>query len=44
MNELGFTKYVLDKLQELREEDPGVVKKTVFENSFRFYQLEHPSA
>lgn len=40
MNEPGFTKYVLDKLQELRNEDPEEVKRVVFENSLRFYQIE----
>lgn len=40
MNEPGFTKYILDKLQELRSEDPEEVKQVVFENSLRFYQIQ----
>jgi TatD DNase family protein len=40
VNEPGYTKYVLDKLKELRTEDDDLIEKTVFENSLRFYQLE----
>ncbi len=39
INEPAHTKYVLQKIQELRSEDPEYIEKIIFENSLRFYQL-----
>ncbi len=39
LNTSWYTKFVLDKIKELRSEDPNFIEKTIFENSLRFYWL-----
>lgn len=36
-NEPIFTKYVLDSLQDIRNEAPEEVENTIFENSKKFF-------
>ena len=38
-NEPIFTKYVLDKIIELREESSEKIKKTIFENSLKIFNI-----
>ncbi|EKE30005.1 MAG: Mg-dependent DNase [uncultured bacterium (gcode 4)] len=39
-NTPAYTKYVLDMVKELRNEDPDELEKAIFENSLRFYGIE----
>lgn len=41
LNTSWYTKYILDKIKELRKEAPGVIEKQVFENSLRFYWIKN---
>ncbi len=36
-NEPAFTKYILEKIIELREENPEIIKKQIFENSLKTF-------
>ena len=38
-NEPAFTKYVLEKIIELRDEEPKKIKKTIFENSLEMFWI-----
>lgn len=39
-NEPAFTKYVLDFICSLRNENPGDIKKQIFENSLNFFGIK----
>ena len=39
-NEPSFTKYVLEKIIELREEEPEVIEKQIFENSLEMFKIK----
>jgi len=39
-NEPSFTKYILDKIIELRDEDSETIKKTIFENSLEVFGIK----
>jgi TatD DNase family protein len=39
VNEPANVRFVLEKLQSLRSEDPKAIETTVFENSLRFYNI-----
>jgi len=39
-NEPSYTKYVLEKIIELREESPEEIKKTIFENSLEMFWIK----
>ncbi len=39
INTSGYTKFVLDKIKDLRNEDPEIIEKQIYENSLRFYWL-----
>jgi TatD DNase family protein len=38
-NTPGNTKFILDKIKELRSEDSKLVEDVIFENSLRFYKI-----
>lgn len=40
INEPAHTRFILDRLCELRNESPEEIEKTVYENSLRFYGIE----
>jgi len=39
-NEPSFSKYVLDKIIELRDEDPEIIKKQIFQNSIEIFWIK----
>ena len=39
-NEPSFTKYVLEKIIELRDENSEEIKKTIFENSLKVFEIK----
>ena len=39
INEPAHTRYVLEKLVELRSESPDEIERVVYENSLRFYRI-----
>ena len=39
-NEPAFTKYVLEKIIELREENPEIIEKQIFENSLEMFWIK----
>ena len=39
INTSGYTKFVLDKIKDLRNEDPEIIEKQIYENSLKFYWL-----
>jgi TatD DNase family protein len=39
-NEPSFTKYILDKIIELRNEDSDTIKKTIFTNSLKIFKIK----
>lgn len=41
LNTSWYTKFVLDKIKELRPEAPELIEKIVFENSLKFYRVEN---
>lgn len=41
-NEPSFTKYVLDFISEIRDEDSSEIKKQIFENSLEFFGIPLP--
>jgi TatD DNase family protein len=43
-NEPMFTKYVLQKIQELRKENPEEIEKQIFENSIDFFGIKKKGA
>ncbi len=40
-NTPAYTKFVLDKIKELRSEDPELLENVIFENSLRFYGIDN---
>jgi TatD DNase family protein len=40
VNEPAYVRYVLEKIGELRSENPEIIEKTIYENSLRFYGIE----
>lgn len=39
LNTSWYTKFVLDKIKELRDENPEIIENQIYENSLRFYWI-----
>lgn len=40
VNEPAHTRYIFDRLCEIRSENPGEIEDTIYKNSLRFYGIE----